>query len=228
MSRIMLVPIVGLQDDLRFQQSVQLSRLLNAIQANKRHYLRIRSDDDPVALRDQIERILYHAAIVYEAILTVARHSRILSKLETWSQYPGLVKRIQREANNGTSFTQKYLKRIRNKVIFHYDLPAVAHVLSGLTLTQDTAFAESKSGLDQDLAFTLADEALLRYALSPISEADNDKGRWEYFQETLLDVSDALVEFLLRATVELAQGFTKIEESTAQRSDEQVSGATED
>ena len=213
MNRIRIVPRDGLQRDRRFQLSVQLSRLINAIQANKRHYLRIRNDDDPTSLRDQIELILYHAAIVFEAILTVVKYSRVLSNLEAWSQYAALVSKVQAEANNKASFTQKYLKRIRNKVSFHYDIHAIEEMLSGLALTRDTAFAESKSGYDQELAFTLADEALLRYAISTISERDTDKDKWEYFQETLLEVSDALVELLLRLTVELARDFTTIEES---------------
>jgi len=212
MNRIKIVPREGLQKERRFQLSVQLSRLVNAIQANKRHYRRIREKGDPASFRDQIELILYHAAIVFEAVATVTRHSQDLSKLATWSRHADLVKRLQTEANDRQSFTQKYLKRIRNKVSFHYDAAAIESVLSGFLLTEDTSFAESKSGYDRELAFVLADEVLLHYAISPIDERDTDNERWDYFQETLLSVSDGLVELLLLLTIELARDFTVIEE----------------
>jgi len=212
-NRIKIVPREGLKREHRFRLSVQLSRLINAIQANKRHYRRIHEDDDPTTLRDQIELILYHGAIVYEGVTTLAKHGRDLRGLATWSRHNELVRRLQAEVGQKSSFTQKYLKRIRNKVSFHYDMDAIGNVLTGLQLTKNTSFAESKSKHDRDLAFVLADEALVHFVISPIDERDTDEAKWDYFQEKLLDVSDALVELLLRLTVELARDFTVIEES---------------
>jgi hypothetical protein len=95
---------------------------------------------------------------------------------------------------------------------FHYDMDAIGNVLTGLKLTTDTSFAESKSKHDRDIAFVLADEALVHFVISPIDEQETDKTKWDYFQEKLLDVSADLVELLLRLTVELARDFTVIEE----------------
>ena len=151
---------------------------------------------------------------MYEGVITLAKYGRVLRELTTWSHHGELVNRLQAEAGDKESFTQKYLKRIRNKVSFHYDMNAVENVLSGFQFTQNTSFAESESKLDRDLAFVLADEVLVHYVISPIEERDTDEGKWDYFQEMLLEVSDDLVELLLRVTVELAHDFTKIEEST--------------
>ncbi len=213
MNRIKLVPRKGLEKERRFQLAVQLSRLINTIQANKRQYLRIPEDDDPTTLRDQIELILYHGAIVFEAIMTVARYAADLCTLAAWSSNSDLVKRVQMEGNEKNSFTQKYLKPIRNKVVFHYDIEAVEAVLSGFQLSKDASFGEAKIKRDRDIAFVLADEIVLHFAISVIKERTTDNDRWDYFQETLLRVSDDLVKLLLLLTVELAYDFTKIEEN---------------
>ena len=192
---------------------MQLSRLINAIQANKRHYLRIREDQDLTVLRDQIELILFHGAIVFEAITTVGTYGRDLSALGAWSSHSDLVKRVQIEANQNTSFTQKYLKPIRNKVVFHYDIDAVEAVLSGFQLLDDASFGEAKTKRDRDIAFVLADEILLHFVIDPIEERKTENDRWDFFQERLLEISDDLVELLLWLTIELAQGFTEMEET---------------
>lgn len=118
---------------------------------------------------------------MYEGVRTFAKYRRDLRGLATWSRHSELVKRSQTEAGEKTSFMQKYLKRIRNKVSFHYDMDAVENALSGFQLTQNTSFAESKSKRDRDLAFVLADEVLVHYVISRIDERDTDEGRWDYF-----------------------------------------------
>lgn len=213
MNRIKVVNRKGLENERNFKLAVQLSRIVNTIQSNKRQYLRITDDSDPASLRDRMELILYHAAIIFEAIMTFMKYSKDLARLSTWSSKAEMVKRIQNEANDKDSFTQKYLRPIRNRAIFHYEIEAIDPVLSGYKIKEEAAFAESKTQRDIDIAFILADEILLNFVIGRINEKNPDQEKWAYFQEKLLEISFSLVELLELLTVELARSFTVIDKT---------------
>ena len=153
-----------------FKLAVQLSRLLNVIRAKQRQYLRINNDDDPANVRDRLELILYHGAIIFEPVKTILCYSKQLKRLNSWINNIVAVQRIQREFNNNNSFTQKYLKPIRNEILFHYDIDIIGRILEDYPLAQNAIFAEAKSERTLDLAFVLADELLINLVIQNIEE----------------------------------------------------------
>jgi hypothetical protein len=200
--------LAGHKDELRL--AIQLSRLINAIQANKRHYLRITNSSDSLTIRDQIELIIYHGAIIYEGLSTITKYCKELDKLNCWNTNDLLVKKIMFEANSKNSFTQKHLKNIRNKVMFHYDIEILNDSIIEKTLSCENVFAESESNFDAELAFTFADETLIRFIIDPITEFASYKEKWNFFQERLLSISDDLIELRLLCTTELVNAFSTI------------------
>ena len=118
-----------LKSNRSFKIAVQLSRLSNLVRANQRQYLRVPNDKDPANMRDRLELIFYHGAIVYEAIKTLLQYGNDLKSLDTWYEEKESVQRLQKEWNDNKSFTNKYLKIVRNKLLFHYDIAAIESVI---------------------------------------------------------------------------------------------------
>ena len=195
-----------------FKLAVQLSRLLNVIRANQRQYLRINDDDDPANVRDRIELILYHGAIVYESLKTLLGYSRDLKQLKSWSDNSITVKKIQSEFNEQKSFTKKYLEPIRNKILFHYEIEVFDSILENYALSQNAIFAEAKSERTIDLAFTLADELLVNYMIQRIEEPISESEKWGFLEEKLLEISNDLSSLLYDFVLELLSGHFYIEE----------------
>lgn len=148
--------------------STQLSRIINVIQANNRQYLRIIRNGNSLTIRDQIELILYHAAIIFEGIEAIKKEKSILFKLKCCLNNPELVKNIKNEIKP-TSFTQTCLKKIRNKLLFHYDRDIIDESTITSIIQKEEYFAESESGCDSELVFILADNILLSYIFTLIN-----------------------------------------------------------
>ncbi len=195
-----------------FKLAVQFSRLLNIIRANQRQYLRIENNNDPANIRDRIELILYHGAIIYESIKNILGYSKDLNKLEVWSEHETKVKRIQNEYNNKASFTIRYLKPIRNKILFHYEIGIIENMLENYQIPENVTFAESKSEKSIDLAFVLADELLLNYIVQYITEQESEADKWGYFEDQLLKISKDLSDLLYDFILELLGDYIYIEE----------------
>ena len=201
-----------LKSDRRFKIAVQLSRLLNTLRANQRQYLRVPDDGDPANKRDRFELILYHGAIVYEAMKTITSYGADLSQTATWRELQDTVQSLQEETNNPNSFTQKYLKLIRNKILFHYDVAAIEGALQGYPLSSDQVFAEATSESILNLSFVLADEFILNYLMQRIKEKSSANEKWAFFEERLFEISENLCSVLYGCFIDLIKGFAYIEE----------------
>lgn len=210
--RISCNNIDELKEQPDFKLAVQLSRLLNVIRANQRQYLRINNDDDPANVRDRLELILYHGAIIFESVKTLLCYSKQLKRLNSWINNIVEVQKIQREFNNNQSFTQKYLKPIRNEILFHYDIDIIGRILEDYPLAQNAIFAEAKSERALDLAFVLADELLINLVIQNIEEESTESEKWGYFEEKLLDISNDLSNLLYDFVIELLGEHLYIEE----------------
>lgn len=196
-----------------FKIAIQLSRLSNLIRANQRQYLRIPNDKDPANMRDRFELILYHGAIVYEAIKTLLRYSKDLKNLPTWCQESETVKRLYKEWNNNKSFTNKYLKTVRNKLLFHYDIAAIERVVSEYRFdSEEIIFAEASSDSKIRLAFMLADQIILHYLMEQIDDNVDYDNRWGYFEERLLGISEDLSNVIEGCTIDLIKDYAYIQE----------------
>lgn len=201
-----------LKSDRGLKIAVQLSRLLNTLRANQRQYLRVPNDRDPANKRDRFELILYHGAIVYEAMKTINSYGADLSQTATWGELQDPVHSLQEETNNPNSFTQKYLKLIRNKLLFHYDIAAIDGALQDYPLSSDLVFAEAASESILNLSFVLADKFVLNYLVQRIEEKSSATERWAFFEERLFEISESLCSVLYGCIIGLIKGLAYIEE----------------
>lgn len=201
--RIISSDIDGLREEARFAIALQLSRFVNALRANQRHYLRAMDGNDPASIRDQIELVLHHGAIVFEASKTLLEYQEQLSQTEAWSERRETVNVFEAELGDFKSFTHRYLKYIRNKLAFHYDIDELTKTLRAFPLDEHRVFAQAQSDKQIDLAFILVDEILLESLLSRMTEKDTEQANWAYFQETLMDMSRQLASLLQELILDL-------------------------
>lgn len=193
-----------LKNDERFAIALQLSRFVNVLRANQRHYLRIVEEHDPASMRDKIELILHHGAIVFEAEKTMLDYGGELERTPTWSSKAAAVNLIKAEFGDQMSFTHRYLKFCRNKLAFHYDDAVLKRTLRDFPLKDHPVFAQALSEREMDLAFVLVDEILLESLLSRMNERSTEKEKWAYFQDELLRISDNLAGLLGDFILDLA------------------------
>jgi hypothetical protein len=195
----------------RFKLAIQLSRLLNVIRSNQRSYLRIEDNADPANRRDRLELVLYQGAILYETIITLFKHSRELKSLNTWLQEADRLRRIQNEHNNKNSFTNRYLKIVRNEILFHYDFSAIDKISDFYPLVDNIEFASSSTEKMIDLAFILSDEILINYLIDKIDEPILSENKWAFFEENLLNIAEDISELLYGLIINILSDYISID-----------------
>jgi hypothetical protein len=146
-------------------------------------------------------------------VKTLLCYSKELKRLNSWINNTVAVQRIQREFNNKNSFTQKYLKPIRNEILFHYDIKIIGKILEDYPLAKNAIFAEAKTDRTIDLAFVLSDELIINLVIQNIEEESTESEKWSYFQDKLLEISNDLSNLLDDIVIELLGEHLYIEES---------------
>jgi hypothetical protein len=73
----------SLREDDRFIIGLQFARLYNSLGGNRRAHHRVVKDNKPSNIRDTLEHIFYHAAIVSESLKTIKK-----SNYMRWVEVP--------------------------------------------------------------------------------------------------------------------------------------------
>jgi hypothetical protein len=194
----------------RFVISLQLSRYLNLINSNHRQFLRIEKNNNPVNRRDQIEVIFYHSAILFETLKGFFSLTKLLKELPSWKQNLTIIMDIQKAYNNKNSFINLCLKKIRNELLFHYDLNTIENTLKNCKISKDTYFAEAISGKRLDYAFTLVDDCQIIYALENYKKKGSIIEKWNQFQDELFDLSSNTVTIIFDLLIDSIKYFVEM------------------
>jgi hypothetical protein len=95
------------------------------------------------------------------------------------------------------------LRRIRNKLIFHYDTDIIKDTLKRFPIPEKTIFAYSKDTKVINVAFTLIDEILIDYLVKLHNPNIPGLESLARFQEKLLELSHDVMYVLQDVIIEL-------------------------
>ncbi len=170
--------------------AIQLSRIVNSLRSNFRSYINVSNKDDLLDLKDRMDLLLIHGAMLYEAIHEFSSISKRLSKLDFWKKNTEQIKRLQRENNDKDSFTNIVLKSIRNKIFFHFDREVVIESLRNFNLHDEPVFILGKSILRKDMRYSLADDLVLTYLVNLYPKFNDMYQRYEETRKKIVELSD--------------------------------------
>lgn len=173
-----------------FILAIQLSRIINSLRSNFRSYINVSNSDDLLDLKDRIDLLLIHGAMLYEAIHEFSSMSKRLAKLVFWRKNAKQIKMLQRENNDKDSFTNTVLKSIRNKIFFHFDKKVIRDALSKFNLHDEPVFIIGKSTSRKDMRYSLADDLVLTYLVNLFPKYNDMFQRYEEIREKIIKLSD--------------------------------------
>ncbi len=191
----------SIKNDKRFINAIQLGRILGAIRYNKILHAVI-SKDKEANTSLQLHLLLNHAALVYEGITTFKRTKSNFENLDYYKKNLDKIKIILDEAKNKKSFTNKVLKKIRDKIAFHFDEDVTKEILGrivddSLKERTDVVLISGKSERIKDITYLLADNVNINYVLILINgKGISEREKFKILSKNLLELSGLFCEIL--------------------------------
>ena len=191
----------SIKNDKRFINAIQLGRILGAIRYNKILHAEI-SKDKEANTSLQLHLLLNHAALVYEGITTFKKTKSNFENLDYYKKNLDKVEIILDEAKNKKSFTNKVLKKIRNKIAFHFDEDVTKEILGrivddSLKERTDVVLISGKSERIKDITYLLADNVNINYVLILINgKGISEREKFKILSKNLLELSGLFCETL--------------------------------
>jgi len=204
--RLKKINPTAVKTDDNFILGLELVRLYNTLIASQRSCLRIRNNRNPADQRDRLEQMLYYGAIAFECANTLCKLKARLENLESWNKAIPEVDSTKNQISDPHSFTRTVLKRIRNKVIFHYDESVLREIIRDYPIKTGTVLGKAQTRKSKDLAFVLIDEMVLSYILKKYKPEEKEIAAYESFQEELLEVSNSLIRTLFHLSTDILAG----------------------
>lgn len=191
----------SIKNDKRFINAIQLGRILGAIRYNKILHAEI-SKDKEANTSLQLHLLLNHAALVYEGITTFKKTKSNFENLDYYKKNLDKIKIILDEAKNKKGFTNKILKKIRNKIAFHFDEDVTKEILGrivddSLKERTDVVLISGKSERIKDITYLLADNVNINYVLILINgKGISEREKFKILSKNLLELSGLFCEIL--------------------------------
>jgi hypothetical protein len=192
-----------LRSDRDFINSVQLSRLVNAIRATQRNYLRIPDNGNMANTGDRIEYQYYYASVVFEAMRSLLGLGGELKHLRAWQTHASIIKELNRERNTAGSYYNKVLAPIRNTVIFHFDRDAVEKAMDILTIKDRMDLMISETKMNRDIATPLAQDLVLNYVLMKDESNRSGADKYDHILRYVIDLSNKIVQIASACILEV-------------------------
>lgn len=206
-----------IKDEENFIDSIQLGRILGAIQYNKIIHAKI-IEDEEISTSIQLYLLLNHAALLYEGI---KKFNKIKPNFESLNYYKENIDNIEiilNEAIDKNSFTNKVLKKVRNKIAFHFDKKVIKEVLAkfvsdSLKEKKDVVLISGKTKLVKDTAYLLADNMNINYVLKSInSENLSNEDKFKILSKKIVYLSGLFCEILASIIPDLIEDYCELKE----------------
>jgi len=191
----------NIKGEKNFIAAIQFGRMLGAIRYNKILHVKIIEDED-MSTSSKLHILLIHAAYLFESIKKFNETKANFENLENYKKNTDKIDKILNEANDSNSFTNKVLKKIRNKIAFHFDEDVIEEVIGkfvddSIKENKDVVLISGKSELVKDTTYLLADNMNINYVLGQIEgEEKSEKEKFIILSEKLLDLSGSFCELL--------------------------------
>jgi len=200
----------SLKDNINFLNAIRLSRIVNAIRASQSFIHRSIKDNTSRGLRDKFEAIQYYGAVLFEGMKTFHSMKKQLEPLEEYKENISDINYLFKELENDNTFSKKILKRIRNKLVFHFDKDVFLKAISAMDLPSDTfIIIEGDSEKNIDTNAQSVTMLYFNYLISFIDKdiSDIDKLTFIYEQidmlsKKLLTVIENIIYGLLNSIAE--------------------------
>ncbi len=189
----------------RFLDVIILSRLVNNLRANQRCWTRAINDKSVASEKDLIDYMLYHGAILYEAIKTFSDIQFKFRDLSEYKKQQNEIKKIARLYGDKKSFRNTVLDIIRNKLMFHFEPEIIKEGIDHYDLGEDFIFARGESSKNIDLVYTLSDDLAINYLLCNIDMKMSDEDKYKHFGDEILRISKMfcrVVELLIGESIQ--------------------------
>jgi hypothetical protein len=166
-------------------------------------------DDTSRDKRDRLEIVQYYGAVLYESIKTMYQMRGQLEQLNEYKSHINDISYLFDEWSNPHSFTQTTLKKIRNKLTFHFDKEVFQEAILDMDLPdEEFVLFEGDSEMIADLNCTSIPTLYWNYLISSDKENGSEEEKVEYIHnqmrkifEKLKEVIDCLAGELLRDIV---------------------------
>lgn len=209
------LPVI--ENEKRFLNAIQLGRIVGAIRYNKAIYAII-SQNKEVSTSQLLYLVLNHAALLYEAITKFCSTKSDFENLEIYKRISDAIEKILAEAKEPNSFTNKVLKKIRNKVAFHFDEDVIKIILTkiiegSLKEKKEVVLIAGISELVKDTTYLLADNVNINYVLGLIQgEKKSEKEKFIILSENLLNLSGSFCDVLDQLIPDLIMEYCELKE----------------
>ena len=175
-----------LRSDPKFAKLLNLARAVNAIYFCLHVLLDHGGDITPAGQRQHINAFLFSAGALHEAFAVADSLEKYFGDRDSYQNGFGrLLEDPKTKELRGT-----ILRRMRNKLVFHYDEDVARKALKTLDL-DSYIFASSVGDKRRGTYYNLADEIVINYLLGDGDSAEED----EKFRAAAGDIADALSRF---------------------------------
>ena len=140
--------------------------------------------------------LLNHAALLYEGIRTYIRAKKAFEELPYYQKNEDKIRVLSSEFGDARSFSNRVLKKIRDKIAFHFDKDLITLILRDYLAdssrsNSDIVLVTGKSELVKDMAFPFADKLIITHVLRSIEgEGQSDEEKFRILAERLLNLSN--------------------------------------
>lgn len=172
--------------------AIQLSRIVNSLRSNFRSYLNVSNNDRLIDAKDRIDLMLIHASMLYEAIHEFSRIGKRLTKMKLDKSSIEDIKMFKREIGKKSSFTNTALKRIRNRIFFHFDRDIISGGLKKFDFGASPTFAIGTSTKRKDVIYSFVDDLILSDLVNISSEKEASSIKYDKIEKKIIDLSDRL------------------------------------
>ena len=207
----------SIKHDEKFINSIQLGRILGAIRYNKIvHAMISKYEEANTSL--QLYLLLNHAALLYEGITKFNKAKSDFENLDYYKSNLSQIKKVLNESIDSNSFTNKVLKKIRNKIAFHFDKEVIRKVLGefvddNLKENKDVVLVSGKSELVKDTTYLLADNMNINYILKSINRKEiSVEDKFKIFSKKLLKLSGLFCDILDELIPDLIKNYCEVKE----------------
>lgn len=189
-----------LRSDKKFANLLNLARAVNAVYFCFNSLLDYSGDETPAGQRQHINGFLFAAGVLHEGFLVAERLEKHFGNRDSYRN--GFGKLLADRKIQG--LRKHTLKRMRNKLVFHYDEDVSKEMLKSLDLKR-YVFATGTGGKRKGTYYNLADEIVINYLLKEVPVNEHDA----VFRYALRVIGEALHAFVDCADALIADAISK-------------------
>lgn len=201
----------------KFINAIQLGRIVGAIRCNNILQLKtINSDEPNVSIN--IYLLLNHAALLYEGIKYFNNAKSDYEELLYYKENGDKINTIINEFNQLESFSNSVLKKIRNKIAFHFDKAVIKSIIEkfvedSLKEKRDVVLISGRSTLIKDTVHSMADNMNINYILNSINGRTlSEEERFKIVSEKLLELSGLFCNIIDELIPDLVEEYCEVKE----------------